>query len=127
MTNRKIPVDDPADNAPCRRPAWIAETVDRARALGLTPAQREAIAWLLATAELDDAPLPRITVRPPMVSLLWVSDERALHADLCWTPRGWAVHLVAHRRNVREVDARPRHPADLLRTMLKTVFPPEGR
>jgi hypothetical protein len=76
MTNRKPPVDDPAENAPLPRPAWIADTVDRARAMGLTPAQREAIAWLLATAELDDAPLPRITARPTRIASTGTGTRR---------------------------------------------------
>lgn len=119
---RRYALDDPAENAPCRWPAWIAETLDRARALGLTPMQREAIAWLLGTAELDDAPLPRITARPLMIALLWVSDEWALHAMLHRGPRGWATHLVVHRRHERVADEWPRHPADLLRRMLGIVF-----
>jgi hypothetical protein len=125
---RKSVLDD--DSAPCRRPAWVEETVERARCLGVHRNQREVIGTLLGWVEAREMDLPRLIFaeRTPVstVALLWTGRRHNCQAELHWSAaEGWVTCLTLWRDGYMSVAEWPRHPANLLRTMLATVFPPE--
>ena len=124
---RRYTIDE-ADDAPCRRPAWVEETVERARCLGVHQNQRHVIGTLLSWVEAREMDLPRLIFeeRKPTstIGLLWVGSHHTCQADLNWSAaEGWRTHLVLWRDGYMTVNEWPHHPANLLRGMLRTVFP----
>lgn len=118
---------DPDPDLPCPPPAWVAETVERARIHGLHPTQREGIYWLLAETELRDAALPELgytsRTRHAPLTLWWSGNGRWLRVEMSRGGGGWRCHLTLYKGNDMEDDRWPRHPANLLRSMLARVFP----